>query len=74
MTTEERSTLQCRAESRVAVAGGFTAAIEPWSGSRRPWRAKVYRADGSYLGTTGGCATPNAAIAAASRLATGMQP
>lgn len=48
---------------------GCTVKVESWDGNYRPYRAKVYRADGSYVGTTGACSTPSRALAAGARLA-----
>ena len=46
----------------------YTVKIENWSGSQRPYRAKVYRADGSFVGTTGGCSSPGRAKDAAAQI------
>ena len=46
----------------------YTVKIESWGGNYRPYRAKVYRQDGSYVGMTGGCTSPGRARDAARAL------
>ncbi len=49
--------------------GDHFAKIECWNGQVLGYRASVYRKDGSFVGRSGGCKTPERALNAAVRIA-----
>jgi len=42
--------------------------LETWAGNRRPFRCVVYRADGSWVGSTGGCTGESRSLHAGERI------